>query len=216
VKVVRRGTVGMALFVSGVLSIPAVIAADCHSTDDGETSLAASSTQFGRTPRPSLTDSPGAPGTPGAPGAPPTNFGAALGDAAQSTPTPSNQLATQTAATAGPSGFARAKIRGFAGVTPGAIVSGQIQIRAIVAGTLNAVTYTLDGSVLISYDSLWQPYLFSPDGLGLDTTKIPNGVYTLTAMPRDSNAIPASITFQVANPGRPVLASGSGLHYYVR
>ncbi len=197
-KVVKRGTVGIALFVSGVLSIPAVVAVDRSHSGDLDNSLASSAT----------TGSSTAYGA----GAPNLGFGGLAGTASVS-PVPAQpsggivQRGAAGAATASTSAITQARIRGFAGVTPGGTVSGQVQIRAIVTGTLNAITYTLNGSILISYDSLWQPYLFSPDGMGLDTTKIPNGIYTLRAVPRDSAGVSASVTFQVLNRNTPVLAS---------
>jgi hypothetical protein len=226
VNVASRGTVSVALFVSGVLSIPAVIAADCHHADDNDTSLAATSTVAGRFAHPTLGATPTAAAPPGL-SAPAASSGAALGDEARSAAglaaLPPSRVVGRSAtgaATATTTAITQARIRGFAGVAPGATVSGQVQIRAIVSGTLNAITYTLNGSVLISYDSLWQPFLFAPDGMGLDTTKLPNGVYTLTAMPRDSAAVPASITFRIVNLGGSILASsfgsGAGLSYYIR
>lgn len=215
-KVVKRGTAGIALFVSGVLSIPAVVAVDGAHASNLDTSLAAaSSSSASGSSRSTLTYNRGA--TTSRFG---SMAGSVVGPALSSAARGILAREALGAAKDSTSAITQARIRGFGGVAPGGTVSGQVQIRAIVTGTLNAITYTLNGPMLISYDSLWAPYLFSPDGMGLDTTRLPNGIYTLTAMPRDSAGVPATLTFRIANPRDPVLASslasGASLSYFNR
>ncbi|WP_261562737.1 hypothetical protein, partial [Frankia tisae] len=88
----------------------------------------------------------------------------------------------------------------FAGVQPGERISGFRAIRVESASYDGPLEYVLNGPIVPFRLNLNQaPYGFNPHTGGWQTTEVPNGDYTLTAIPTEVASDQISIKFTVSN-----------------
>jgi hypothetical protein len=191
VDLVRRGTVGVALFVTGVFAMPAVAALGATGARNG-----ASDTD---------TILSGARPTTAVPRARRSHTAASLTSSATTGPRAARSAASPAfAATrplAAPAAGVTPRVLGVVGVRTGARLSGVVAIGVSTQGALTGVEYTLTGAnSAIAYTAYQAPWAFTPDDAGWDTRRLPNGVYTLVARPLGANTRPVTVTFWVANP----------------
>jgi hypothetical protein len=91
-------------------------------------------------------------------------------------------------------------------VTENQKVSGTVAVEAVISGnTISQVVFELTGAATLGNTERYSPYVFLGDRngtpIGWDTTKYPNGAYTLKATATDTTgaASSVSVTFTVAN-----------------
>ncbi|WP_261569998.1 hypothetical protein [Frankia gtarii] len=88
----------------------------------------------------------------------------------------------------------------FAGIQPGERISGFRVIRVESASYDGPLEYVLNGPIVPFRLNLDRPpYVFNPHAGGWQTTEVPNGDYTLTAIPTEVATEQISITFTVSN-----------------
>jgi hypothetical protein len=87
----------------------------------------------------------------------------------------------------------------FQGVEDGQTLRGDVQITLITTGDVGPINYTLVGAPG-QWTAESSPYLFSPHPGGWHTTQVPNGDYTLTATPLNTQINSRSVHFLVQNP----------------
>lgn len=92
----------------------------------------------------------------------------------------------------------RPEIVSFQGVANGGTLHGIVMITLITAGDVGPVIYKLAG-IPGQWMAQSSPYLFSPYPGGWQTSQVPNGSYTLTATPVNSQVSPRSVHFRVEN-----------------
>ncbi|OHV34411.1 MULTISPECIES: hypothetical protein [Pseudofrankia] len=167
---VRRGYLGLMLFIAALVLMPLLIV-DYNRQTEAKADDRGSSAAVG-------------PATTIAPTARPTTASPADGGAP--TPTASTTLDT------GP------RIFGFQGVEDGQTLHGDVQITLVTVGDVGPVNYTLSGfdSPWLAVSS---PYLFAPHPVGWETAAVRNGQYTLTATPTNPQFSPRSVRFSVQN-----------------
>ena len=119
-------------------------------------------------------------------------------------------LATRSSRAAQPTAAGTPSVTGFSGVKEGQAVTGKAAIEAIVSGTKIArVVFQLDGPKPATKTDRNKPYFFMGDSNGVpngwDTTKYPNGAYTLTATAINSGGQRGAlaIRFSIANNTQP-------------
>ncbi|EIV93588.1 hypothetical protein [Frankia sp. QA3] len=88
----------------------------------------------------------------------------------------------------------------FTGIRPGERISGFRTIQVESASYDGPLEYVLNGPIAPFRRDLSQPpYVFNPHAGGWQTTEVPNGEYTLTAIPTEVANDQISITFTVSN-----------------
>ncbi|SNQ47417.1 conserved hypothetical protein [Frankia canadensis] len=88
----------------------------------------------------------------------------------------------------------------FIGVKDGETISGFRLIQVEAASYTGPLEYVLNGPIQ-TYDMpvARPPYIFSVASGGWQTTEVPNGQYTLTAIPTEAAYNQISVTFTVSN-----------------
>ncbi|MDT3440565.1 MULTISPECIES: hypothetical protein [unclassified Pseudofrankia] len=167
---VRRGYLGLMLFIAALVLMPLLIV-DYHRQTEAKADDRVSADVADTTPDP----------------ASPTD-GGTLAPKASATPT------FTAPATLG----ATSPIVGFQGVEDGQTLKGDVQITLLTVGDIGVVNYTLSGYPT-PWLALSPPYLFAPHPVGWQTTAVPDGQYTLTATPVNTRISSRSVSFRVQN-----------------
>jgi hypothetical protein len=118
-------------------------------------------------------------------------------DADSGTKTPASASAAADTATT-PVEF-RPLIVTFQGVEDGQTLRGDVTITLITTGDVGPINYTLAG-IPGQWTAENSPYLFSPHPGGWRTSQAPNGDYTLTATPINTQIGARSVHFRIQNP----------------
>ncbi|MCM3922604.1 hypothetical protein ND748_13160 [Frankia sp. AiPs1] len=88
----------------------------------------------------------------------------------------------------------------FAGIRPGERISGFRTIRVVSTSYSGPLEFVLNGPIAPFRLNLTQPpYVFNPHIGGWKTSEVPNGEYTLTAIPTEAANDHISIVFTVSN-----------------
>ncbi|WP_462187053.1 MULTISPECIES: hypothetical protein [unclassified Frankia] len=88
----------------------------------------------------------------------------------------------------------------FAGIHQGETISGFRTIRVETTGYAGTLTYVLNGPIgPYRRDLPGPPYLFTPHPGGWQTSEVPDGLYTLTAILVGAGNTQISISFTVSN-----------------
>ncbi|ONH33219.1 hypothetical protein [Pseudofrankia asymbiotica] len=167
---VRRGYLGLILFIAALVLMPLLIV-DYHRQTEAKADDRRSA---------AVVDTPPDPTSPA--------DGEALSPTASAAPTSAAPVALG----------ATPLIVRFLGVEDGRPLKGDVQITLDTEGDVGVVNYTLSG-FSTPWLALSPPYLFAPHPGGWHTAAAPNGQYTLTATPVDTRISPRSVTFLVQN-----------------
>jgi hypothetical protein len=200
VVVVRRGVLGGAFFVFALVVMVMLVSwVNRHTGDGPDASLTSSSGTSPARPSEMLDRSV-------ATLAPPTPLATigAVAPAERPSDGPAGQDGSGAAGTGAPAPALDSAVTliDFDGIPASLVVRGTVRIELNVQGDTGPIRFVLrGGSALTTMEtvSTFQPFLFTPQTDGWDTTSVPNGVYTLTAETVNNSANPLSTQIDVDN-----------------
>jgi hypothetical protein len=203
VAVVRRGVVGGAFFVFALVVMVMLVHSVDQASNGPDATLSSTGSPVSARPSGPLSRAGAAPATSAAPAPFPAGtavpngsggFGDGTGAGAAEGPPPNDAAA--------PAVGTGVTLINFDGLPASLVVRDTVRVQLVVEGNTGPIRFVLRGATArttVETLTTFQPFVFTPQAAGWDTTSVTNGVYTLTAETVNNSANPLSTQIDVDN-----------------